>query len=209
MTDGVRLSPAEMTRADWEMLASYLPALKNGGTVFEWGLKLCAYSHGWSDLGDMNRTAREIWKALATGPATFGPYRIQRAGRGRIAFVCDPSWTYFRSLPRRRRSLAKAGAGKRSETAADLFNRGRALLWREYRADEEMPIPEALEASDPYGEDAPWFCSTCGSRCLEDPATGLPEDCQNCKEEKGARSAVEWVDGEPNYPERKISEIRA
>ena len=62
MTDGVRLSPAEMTRADWEMLAESLPALKDGGTVFEWGLKLCAYSLGWSDPGHMDRTARAVWE---------------------------------------------------------------------------------------------------------------------------------------------------
>ncbi len=175
MTEGVRLSPAEMTRADWEMLAASLPALKDGGTVFEWGLKLCAYSHGWSDPGHMERTGRAVWKALGAGPETFGPFRIQRAGRGRIAFVCDPAWAQFRC-----RSLAKVRASERTETAADLFTRGRALLGREYRVDEEIPIPDTLEASDPYGEDDPWFCSTCGSRCLEDPATGLPEDCLNC-----------------------------
>ena len=33
---------------------------------------------------------------------------------------------------------------------------------------------------DPYGEEgAPWFCSNCGSRCLEG-STGLPEPCRNC-----------------------------
>ncbi len=175
MRDGVRLSPAEMTRADWEMLAESLPALKDGGTVFEWGLKLCAYSHGWGDPSDMNRTACAVWKALAAGPQMFGPFRVQRASRGRISFVCDPAWTHFRSLPRRRRSLANVRAVEGTETAADLFNRGRRLLAR------ESTIPDALEDSDPYGEDDPWFCATCGSRCLEDSVTGLPEDCQNCK----------------------------
>jgi hypothetical protein len=72
--------------------------------VFEWGLKLCAYSHGWSNPDHMDRTARAVWKALAAGPWTFGSFRIQRAGRGRIAFVCDPAWTHFRAMPRRRRA---------------------------------------------------------------------------------------------------------
>jgi len=50
----------------------------------------------------------------------------------------------------------------------------------EDRADEEIPIPSDPEASDPYGEDDPWFCSICGTRCLENPATGLPEEvCQH------------------------------
>jgi hypothetical protein len=182
MTDGVRLSPTEMTRADWEMLAESLPALKDGGTVFEWGLKLCAYTHGWSDPGHMDRTARAVWKELAAGPQTFGPFRIQRAGR-RVVFVCDPAWAHFRSVPRRRGSRAKVRAAGRTESALDLFNRGRRLLDRKLRVDEEMPIPNAPEALDPYGEDDPWFCSTCGSRCLEDPETGLPEACRNCNGE--------------------------
>lgn len=182
MTDGVRLSPAEMTRADWEMLAESLPPLKDGGTVFEWGLKLCAYSHGWSDSGDMNRTACAVWKALAAGPQTFGPFRIQRAGRGRIAFVCDPAWAHFRSVPRCRGNRAKVRAADRTESALDLFNRSMGLLDRKLREDEEMPIPCDPEALDPYGEDDPWFCSNCGSRCLEDLETGLPEACQNCSE---------------------------
>ena len=180
MTDGVRLSPAEMLRVDWRMLVEFLPELKDGGTVFQWGLKLCAYSGGWSDLDDRDRTAREVWKALATGPQTFGPFRIQRAGRGRIALVCDPAWTYFRTLPRRRRSLAKVRAEKRTEMVEDLFNRGRAPLGREDRAGEEMSIPSDPVAADSYAEDDPWFCAACGSRCPEDPATGLPAECRNC-----------------------------
>lgn len=180
MTDGVRLLPAEMTRADWEMLAQHLPELRDGGTVFEWSLKLLALAGGSFEPNHMRRVVRQTWTALGGGPETFGPFRVERSGRGRICIVTDPQWGYFRTLPRRRRSLARVRAGERTETAADLFNRGRPLLARECRAAEETPIPSGLEAVDPYGENDLWFCSVCGSRCPEAPATGLPADCPNC-----------------------------
>lgn len=97
-------------------------------------------------------TGCETWKWAASGPQTFGPFRIQRAGRGRIAFVCDPAWTHFRALPRHRANRAKVWAADRTESASDLFNRGMRLLDRKLQEGEEMPIPSAPEASDPYGE---------------------------------------------------------
>jgi hypothetical protein len=72
-----------------------------------------------------------------------------------IVFVCDPAWAHFRSAPRRRGSRAKVRAAGRTESALDLFNRDRRLLGRKLRADEEMSIPSAPEALDPYGEDDP------------------------------------------------------
>lgn len=117
MPDGIKLTVDTMTARDWAMLKESLPALKDGGNPFEWSLKLLAYCGGAHDAEHGKRVSRKVWRALSGGPRTFGPFRIQRAGRNRIAFVCTEAWARFRSSPR------PARRGPRRTGLDDAFER--------------------------------------------------------------------------------------
>jgi len=89
MSDGTRLTIREMTARDWRALAEALPLLDDCSEC-QYGLKFLAWLEGGGSEDFERKQLRRIRGGLI-GALHAGPFRVERAGRWGIVFVCDPA----------------------------------------------------------------------------------------------------------------------